>query len=170
MGKIDWSLKPLEWAPVPLDGFEHYKVSNYGDVVNTKTGKHLSPGTFGLNRPAVSLCSNGKVKFVHVYRLVAMAFIPNPNNYPQVNHINGDVWDSYVENLEWCTKDQNFWHCRMFELLENRRAPADELLEIDLPYYIVNGLYEIMKRENITFSAILKKAADEFIENHLKTV
>lgn len=44
------------------------------------------------------------------HRLVAQTFIPNPNDYPEVNHINGVKWDNRVQNLEWCTRQQNVIH------------------------------------------------------------
>ena len=47
-----------------------------------------------------------------MHRLVAIAFIPNPNNYPQVNHIDGNKQNYSLDNLEWCTDKQNKWHSR----------------------------------------------------------
>ena len=58
----------------------------------------------------VNLYKNNKMKSLSVHRLVAQAFIPNPNNYCEVNHVNGIKLDNRVENLEWCTKQQNAKH------------------------------------------------------------
>ena len=53
---------------------------------------------------------NGKQKYERVHRLVALAFIPNPNNYPVVNHLNGNKQDNRVENLEWTSVKRNTKH------------------------------------------------------------
>ena len=60
----------------------------------------------------VSLVHNGdnKTKTVYIHRLVAKAFIPNPKNLPEVNHINGKKSDNRIDNLEWCDKSYNMKH------------------------------------------------------------
>ena len=59
---------------------------------------------------AVNLYKDGKVKHHYIHRLVAEAFIPNPDNLPEVNHLDCNKFNNSVENLEWCDRKQNLKH------------------------------------------------------------
>lgn len=94
---------------IDVVGYEGlYKISNCGSVKNQDGSikiQHQRKGYFSVN-----LYRNAKFKNKTVHRLVAIAFIPNPNNYPQVNHIDGDKLNNQHSNLEWCTPKQNTNH------------------------------------------------------------
>lgn len=64
----------------------------------------------GRRYKGVSLNTNGKQKHLYVHRLVAEAYIPNPDNKPEVNHLDGDPSNNHVENLEWSTRKENARH------------------------------------------------------------
>ena len=64
----------------------------------------------GKKYAVVSYMENGKQKHIYVHRLVAEAFLPNPNHFPQVNHIDGNTKNNCVLNLEWCTAQHNITH------------------------------------------------------------
>ena len=91
-----------------IDGL--YEVSNRGFVRNTAT-KHVLKAC--KNRGGylqVVLCNNGFKKTCSVHQLVARAFIPNPNNYVEINHIDENKENNSVENLEWCSRLHNLTH------------------------------------------------------------
>lgn len=112
-----------QWKPIV--GYEgYYEVSNFGNIrscerqVNHGLGngvrklraKIVNPWNDSHGYQAVSLSKFGKVKKYKVHRLVAEAFIPNPDNKPTINHINEIRDDNQVTNLEWATYQENNNH------------------------------------------------------------
>ena len=86
-----------------------YQVSNWGRVKSFKFGKERILKQFTNNDGylQVHLCKNGKLKTFLVHRLVAEAFLDNPNNLPQVNHKDENPQNNNVENLEFCSAKYN---------------------------------------------------------------
>lgn len=110
-----------EWRPI--QGYEGlYEVSTTGKVrriadwVGYNNGYRKAIGELSQAKSKgylnVRLCKNGIQKTYRAHRLVAQAFIENPYNYPQVNHIDGNKQNNCVSNLEWVTVSQNNKHAR----------------------------------------------------------
>lgn len=123
-----------------IKGFEGlYQVSNMGAVksvdrviieknnrkVNRK-GKLLKEGRETCGYSFVSLNYCGVRKYARVHRLVAEAFLDNPYNKPQINHIDGNKQNNKVTNLEYCTKSENMFHAYKMGL-RNRVFPVEML-------------------------------------------
>ena len=117
---IDW-YKP-KWKTVTYNGQEldNYKVSNVGTVINLKTNRILNGGKseFGYIKVSI-IMPDGKVKSPKVHRLVAEAFIPNPENKREVNHIIPVKDFNWVGNLEWASSAENKYHARRHGLYKN---------------------------------------------------
>ena len=95
--------------------YPDYGVSNLGNVRHKNRVLRPSISIYGYK--VVLLYNHGKRRSHFVHRLVAFAFIPNPNNLPQVNHINGVKTDNAVTNLEWCNNQQNMKHAHKIGLI-----------------------------------------------------
>lgn len=137
-----------------VNGYEGiYEVSNKGSVRSLprvtcrgqkRNGKILKLVKWGMpSYLGVYLCKDGTEKRVLVHRLIAQTFIPNPNNKPEVNHIDGDRFNNTVENLEWATPKENVRHAYDTGLaagLKGERNGCSKLTE--------NQVLEIYERGN----------------------
>lgn len=92
-----------------IEGYEGYQISNYGRVKSLKYGKERirKPTKDKDGYLTVTLCKQGEKKTYKVHRLVAKAFIPNVNNYLEVNHKDENKTNNTIQNLEWCTRSYN---------------------------------------------------------------
>lgn len=142
----------------PIDGYEGiYEVSNLGRVKSLKKivlfrfpdKKRFIPdrifkksvNVYGYI--IVSLHLNLKIKQFRVHRLVARAFIPNPENKPYVNHIDGNKQNNRVDNLEWCTAQENSIHAVKSGLLRNSSLRGDLHNSLKLKFKQVEEIREL---------------------------
>ena len=120
-----------EWRDIK--GYEGlYQVSNYGRVKSFKYKKIkiLKFGTTGKDKYFLIVLSNRNIKkYKTVHRLVAETFIPNPNNYPCVNHKDCNKKNNKTDNLEWCTISYNSVHAIKNEMINI------EYIKSKLPHY-----------------------------------
>lgn len=86
---------------------ENYAISNLGRVKNLKTGNIIKPDTEEKGYKRLTIKVNGVKKHFAIHRLVAFAFIPNPQNLPQVDHIDNDKSNNRVDNLRWVSNKEN---------------------------------------------------------------
>lgn len=96
-------------------GFPNYQISNYGNVKSlnyNRTGEEriLKPKKEKNGYLRIHLCNNKKYYFRLIHRLVCAAFVKNPDNLPQVNHIDENKENNHVDNLEWVSPKENINH------------------------------------------------------------
>ena len=130
------------WKDV-LDYEEYYEVSNLGNVRSKKTNKYLKLSNKN-NYYIIALCKpNEKRKLFRVHRLVATAFIPNPDNKAEVNHIDKNKLNNNVNNLNWMSHQENCAH-RSYgvKISNNRNIPIQN---IDINTNLVINNYNSME-------------------------
>lgn len=111
----------MKW--IEIEEFEKlYKVSESGQVYSVRSDRFLKGSSDSYGYPIVLLCNKGVKKSRLVHRLVAKAFIPNPENKPQINHIDGNKQNNQVSNLEWCTNSENQKHAHAIGLAPSQKG------------------------------------------------
>jgi hypothetical protein len=170
-----------QWVPVPVPKYSHlYEVSSSGQirsldriVVEQGTGfkrfhkgKIITPKKSGRYW-GVSLHDYPNSERFYIHRLVALAFIPNPNDKPCVNHKNRDRYDNRVENLEWVTHQENSQHLVQSpdyvpaqvvrgEAQHSSKLSADIVKELRLSWDKNTPISQLAKQYGVTHRAMYK--------------
>lgn len=175
-----------EWKQIQDLPVDFYYVSSEGrvkvidriDTIGRHKKGHILKQYYdrcGYKRIAFNIVVDGKIKFINkfIHQLVAKAFIPNPNNYTQVNHIDGNKTNNCVSNLEWCSAKENVQHSlktglrKTGENTVQARFTNAEVLEIR--NMLANGISQaqIARHYNCPYSTI-KNIARKRSWNYLK--
>jgi predicted XRE-type DNA-binding protein len=143
-----------------LEGYENYPISIFGNVMslnykNKGYAQVLTPSFNDKGYLQVELSINGKPKMKKIHQLVALAWLENPHNYPQVNHIKGkEKYNNHVSNLEWCSNQQNMTHAKEHGLI----AKGEKIGSAKITEAIVIEIFRLYNVEKWTQQRI----ADHF--------
>lgn len=123
----------MESSCLTLNNFPDYDIYNDGKVYSHKTNKFLKPFSNTDGYMSVNLIDvNGKNKNFKIHRLVAILFIPNPNNLPEVNHLDGNKENNNMCNLEWVTHSDNIKHAWDNRLIINTEVRSKKIKEANI--------------------------------------
>ena len=108
-----------------------YQISDKGRVKSLRTGRILRGKINSSGYLQYVFSVNGIEKKFYAHRLVAEAFIPNINNLPEVNHIDGNKLNNVVNNLEWCSRQKNYEHAIKKGLIQRTRSGQFTIVNLD---------------------------------------
>jgi len=138
-----------KWKDAP--GFPGYQVSDTGRVKRSINGKMLRPVRYSNGYYVVNLSG----RRIGVHRLVGLAFIPNPDGLPQINHKNEIKTDNRVENLEWCdSKYNNNYGLRNQKVSVSLSKPVKQLTRDGILIRVFYGIHEAGRETNINYRNI----------------
>lgn len=151
----------------PIEGFENYEVSNLGNVRNIKKNKQLKKQLSKYYH--VNLYDTyGKAYKKLIHRLVAIAFIPNPNNLPIVNHIDENKLNNCVKNLEWCSIKENVIHSSRPHPNDDRYKQASKkILQYSLLGEFIKEWKSVSEASN--YLGITASSISSCLKNKVKT-
>jgi len=137
-----------------IDGFPNYHVTRNGKIIRICDNKELKLD-LRAGYVQIQLTHNKIRKGLRIARLVAQAYIENPYNLPEVNHINSNKTDNTVENLEWCSRSYNIKHSyitnnkkptinsRGFKLTAEKVSEIKQLLKQNIPQQKIAEIYSV---------------------------
>lgn len=141
------------WKKINAEGCESYLINEKGEVWSCKSRKIIADEVTSKGFKAIKLRLAPKVrKFLQIHRLLAEAFLPNPNNYFYVHHINGDKLDNSLLNLEW--SDQKERDPRKGEDHGRAKLTEDEVREIRNLYGQGPTLHDLATQFNVSYSTV----------------
>lgn len=139
-----------------------YYATEDGHIYSSKSRRLITERLNNKGYKIVNLSIDGKCKTFSVHRLIAQAYIPNPNNLPTINHKNGIKTDNRIENLEWVTFSENTTHAVATGLLmpakgrdtKNGRFEDEDIKRIKELYSQGLSQYKIAEMYNVTRGTI----------------
>ncbi|ARM65540.1 HNH endonuclease [Lactococcus phage R31] len=133
---------------VKIEGFENYEVSNQGKVRNIKSGRVLKTSLNNNGYLRLFLCENNKRKHLYLHRIIATAFIDNPDEKPCVNHIDENKLNNDLSNLEWCTVRENLIHGTRIKRAAEKCFK--KIIQLDLNDNVLNEFESMTQAEKKT--------------------
>ena len=142
-----------------IEGYEgKYRISTEGEVLSVNKDLIMAQCLGGNGYLKTGLRRNGTKDRLITHRLVAQAFIPNPHNKPQVNHIDGNKLNNNAYNLEWCTPKENTEHAYRIGLRKGTPHNKGKKLGKSSQYHYVERV-TYPKKGELFYRAVVKKGS-----------